>query len=1290
MANLSITYYKGIILLKSLTMRKLLCLIFAILLLHGVTIGQNRVFHDARKLTCSLISRVFQDGEGYMWIGTEYGLNRFDGHSFRKYFPNEADTTSLLSNNVRTLYLDQDSTLWVGTNLGVQRYQAAKDNFHTVPFENDKSMGIIQFIRMAEDNALWVVTTGRGIYRLDQNSDTLRFHEIKGLPFEQNQVRRLFIDHRGNNWYATSNSGLWRKSAKDGAWSQMLTGAQVGFINQDGGGHVYALQRGNLYRLDEMNDAFERIPLTQGLDVRDFTPLQNGDLLITTFKDGIFLIDSRQGEIKPYLQDIPNAVTTLEDKDGNLWVGSLRRGLDVFPCHNSQFEFTDFGAPITTITSTCDGEIWAGADNGKLYRMDDSGNVKSAVEFKSGPVSLLPIDDGDMLVGLYYDGLARYNPESGAITYDSALDGMRIKSIVHTSDGRIFLAAFSRLVMEYEPSKHTVLPLPAKLKDKYFNVLMVDNHDYLWIGHYKGVDVYDTRTGELIAFPMIEDSISSYATNALLQDSKGRVWIGTNHSLWRYDPDKNITLKFGSIQGLSNDMICGLSEDSDHNIWVSTFNGLDKIDKNDQVTSYYALGEKEFTRGAYNQQGGPKKATLFGGIHGVTLVDSNFDIPPLVNRKVIVTNMPMRPNKEIHVEGENFTLDFSILDFTAPDGLSYEFRVLDKTKEWASTSPGVNSVTFSGLGYGKHKIEVRAIENGIATESQLFTIVVPTPWYWQWWMILIYGLIIAGMGWIIYRAIYHHRQAEETERRMRFFINIAHDLRSPLTLIASPVEKMMSRSETYDNDTNRALRTIHRNTYKIIGMLNQLLDIRRIDKGQLSIEMVPTDMVELLTDIHETFLPEAEKHRIAFTFLHEGMDHLPALIDPQCIDRVVVNLLSNAFKFTPDGGNVSVRLKSEGVNMTIEVEDNGEGINEGEQRRIFDRFYQGGKERRSMSGFGIGLNLCKLLVELHQGKITAQRIGKDGGSRFIVTLPRHENQLSAITPTVAEKPIHSFLISEPTEEERAKRKASAPKHPYRILIVDDDDDLRDFLITEMADNFRTSGCRNGMEALSMATAQIPDLIVTDIVMPEMDGLTLLKSLKSNSATTHIPVIMLTTRGDQPDRLKGLEYGADAYLSKPFVLDELIALASNLIAGRQLLKGKYSGLHDQEASVTIESKSSDELLMERMMKVINEHFDDPDLNTESLAAEVGLSRVQLHRRLRDMMGMSTSDFVRNVRFKKAEELLADNKMTIAEVTYAVGYSNTAHFSTAFKRQYGMTPSQFRQRAQQQSNVAETKE
>ena len=465
---------------------------------------------------------------------------------------------------------------------------------------------------------------------------------------------------------------------------------------------------------------------------------------------------------------------------------------------------------------------------------------------------------------------------------------------------------------------------------------------------------------------------------------------------------------------------------------------------------------------------------------------------------------------------------------------------------------------------------------------------------------------------------------------MKFLINATHDIRSPLTLIMSPLHKLLKRD--LDSDVKSELKTIEHNAQRVQNLVNQILDIRKIDKQQMKLQCQETDMVQYVGNILKSYEYTAKERNMIFRYSPE-VDQLKVWFDRTALDKVVDNLLSNAFKYTYDGGEIEVRV-GEGADQTafLQVIDNGMGIR-GDLHKIFDRFYQGSTSRSlHIEGTGIGLNLCKMMVEMHHGTIEAANRENSQGSIFTVRLPLGNSHLAK----------DEILAQDSQVQKSAKVK---PQSNYRMMVVDDDKEIGNYIRQELGAFYHVTPVTSAREALrlllSVEDDKQFDLVVSDVMMPEMDGFTLLRMIKTNMNLSHIPVVMLTSKSDVANRLEGLEKGADAFLAKV--------------------------------------KGNDELLMERIMKVVNKHLSDSDFNVDTLTTEVGISRTQLHRKMKEMTGLPVSEFIRNIRLEQAARLLEEQKINVTQVAYTVGFNNPAHFSTVFKKQFGISPTEYAEKA-----------
>lgn len=539
------------------------------------------------------------------------------------------------------------------------------------------------------------------------------------------------------------------------------------------------------------------------------------------------------------------------------------------------------------------------------------------------------------------------------------------------------------------------------------------------------------------------------------------------------------------------------------------------------------------------------------------------------------------------------------------------------------------------------------------------------PWYLTVWAKLIYlSLVLGFMAAVIF--IYLHKKKRDLEEaKMQFLINATHDIRSPLTLIMEPLKKLKERlgnAEEYQADID----TIDRNAQRLLTLVNQILDKRRLDKHQTNLSCRETNLVEFSQGLVSLFTYNANLRGINIR-LEMPETPVNAWIDRNKLDKAIANLLSNAFKYTPNGGEIIFRIEKQDKKVLLYVIDSGKGLGKNDDAKtLFERFYQGKNSAdMHLGGSGIGLNLCRSIVRLHGGDVYAHN-REDGksGACFIIELPLGKEHLK------------NNQIYSDNGKTKKKQQRDAASRNCKILLVDDDIEICRYLKSELSDWYRFVICNNGKEALNQLFSDDFDLVISDVVMPEMDGIALLKNIKGNANISHVPVIMLTSKTEISDRLEGIKLGADAYLAKPFSLEELHLTIDNLIDNVRRLKGKFSGALKQDDKVDkIEVKGYDEELMERIMKVVNENMSDSDFNVEKMCDEVGVSRTQLHRKLKEITGVPTSEFLRNIRLNEAARLIREHKINITQVSYMVGFANNSHFSTAFKKYFGMSPTEY---------------
>lgn len=1302
----------------------------------GKTFAQNdRLYgageYSSEALTSNLITQMTQDNYGYIWIATDYGLNKFDGIRFTQYLHNEKDSTSLLSNNVRTLLLDKDSTLWVGTNEGLQYYLPHENCFRTIIFPEHISPHIT-CIRQFRNGDIWVSTSGWGIFAVDKKEGTaILLEHITALTGDFSGY--IYQDRQLNTWISINDRGIMKINPHTEEYTYYskpdIPHNNIIGMKEDPENHLYLATSTGVSRYDQSQDKFVELAMDiSGISVTDIFVTRKGTVYIATDGLGLKYIDAEKQKLLSIINErsVYNYKGTrinalIEDWDQNLWLGCFLKGILMIPNEQTQFDFQrifdkehQLGSTLNFIYKDRKNYLWVGTNQEGVIQFNNRRQVVNRFMGSMDIISLYEDSDNTVWIGSYHQGLGTLNRETGKMRFLNISPKGYMKAMVEGKDKHLYISTFGYGFISYDIQtgkweKHDMRqedPVKGRLTNNWINKMICDADGWIWMGHYKGVSCYDPAEKRYIN-GKYNDLLASQICISLMEGKEGEIWAGTYNGLFRINKHTGEMIRYTTDNGLSSNVICGLAQDEKGNIWCSTFNGINQIKtEEDRIVNYYignGLVEKIYNRGVYFQQG--NGTIYFGGNNGITSFLPFESQTPRYEHRVTTTNVFVN-NQSVNTrtlsagkpiirtglsdaeeyrfsyEDNTFTFEFSTMDFRSPENIYYEYRIMEFGNEWSATLPGINRITYNHMNPGTYTLLVRACKYGSYTPERQIRIIVSPPWYKTTLAYLVYLTIILCIGFLIVNLIRRNRNEKINEAKLQFFINISHEIRSPLTLIINPMEKLLK--DDFDSKTMKTLQVMHRNSIRILGLVNQLLDARRIDKGQMKMNYSETDMDIFIKELMDVFEYQATKRNIRLEFQNRT-DNPLAWVDRNNFDKILMNLLSNAFKFTPDGGEITVILETGTDNsawgplrnyLEIRVIDSGIGLEESEKQKIFERFYQGhNQETFTTIGSGIGLNLTQKLVQLHQGSITAINRTDAKGSCFTVRIPLGKDHIKKENFRGKESVNRSrqeVFLPETTEKEKAgKRKTN-----YKVLVIDDEPEIRDYLKLELKDIYKVITAANGMEGFKMAVSELPDVILSDVMMPEMDGFKLVNKLKSNTNVSHIPVILLTSKTEHEDRINALEKGADTYLTKPFNTEELLITLSNLIASRKMLKTKFSGAQDQTDKMkTIAFKSSDEILMERVMAQVNEHIGNPEFNVEILASNVGLSRVQLHRKLKELTGLSSADFVRNIRLKQAGTLLTEKKMNITQVAYAVGFTNPTHFSTLFKKFYGVSPKDF---------------
>ena len=1309
----------------------------------SMTAQTGKLFDADKQLSSSFVSEIYLDRDGFIWVATRNGLNKYDGYQFRLFKKEKKAELGMASNYVNCMVQDRNGLFYVGMYGALQSFNGYRFKDIKVHDLQDHVMPpYVTCLLERENGEILIGTSGHGLLRL---TDKENAHQMGGALADIIGVHSMIEDQQQRIWLVTEEQGL---VCYDGNktfryFEDDIFRTQMRSVCEGRDGRIYVgTAKNGLYVLTQKG-FFEHVEATGTLPVVEIYCNMKGELLLGYDGMGMGIFQPQTGILtnNPYYSrevDLSKSkcYSIVEDKTGNVWLGLLQKGIFMQPRTETPFKYMGYKlgtnnligqACVTSVLIDSKGCTWIGTDKDGLYSFDK--NKRPTFHYKENfPSTILSITEdnqGRIWVGSFREGCGWVDtkshsfhhqplPQGNAVSvFDLVCDQQGTLWLATMGDGLIRLQLKTGEIKTYKTSENAVTDRKANslVNDYISKMSLSPDGKRVYLATTMGVCCLDIATDSWTK--VFGANTINYGTPIrVIKEYDNKLWIGTNNGLYSYNLANKELRHMDMEKGLADNGIASIQQGKQGMIWLGTDHGLCRYNPQTKLTqSFFAdngLQSNEFSDGASCVS--PNGTMIFGGVGGVTwfnpsdikqtewkadvkltafFINGELVTPETKSGWYHVTDTTVIASKRFALSsGDNsFTIQLSTLTYDNPEHIIYSYRI--NKEDWVRLQPGTNEITFSHMAPGNYDFCVVAQRNNQMTEERCFTVYIHAPWYRTYLAYVCYLLLLAFIVWryLLYRRhkeqdrlrLQEHIHAEEMgEAKLRFFMNISHEIRTPMTLIVSPLLSLMKQ----DDDPHRRsiYETIRRNAERILGLINQMMDLRKIDKGQMQMHMCETDLIGFVRDIHNLFTQQAKTKNIQFSYEHDTQ-MLPVWIDRGNFDKVVVNILSNAFKYTPTGGIIRITITHDDSHATIRIYDSGEKIPEDKLEHIFERFYQTPSSINDRKvGTGIGLDLTRSLVELHHGTISAHN--EEVGCEFVVTIPLGNEHLKPEEMiTDKEDVTHATSLF----DEDATMVGSAdlggvtlPKanQQQTIVIAEDDQEIRDYLIQELSDNYKVIGCENGKEALTEVLKSIPDLIISDIMMPEMDGNTLCSKVKANPATSHVPVILLTAKNRDEDQLEGLETGADAYIIKPFNMDILRRTIVNLIHSHQMLRLKY-GRNDQleEKVDEVQMKSPDDKLLERIMQVINKNISNADLSVDFIADEVGISRVHLHRKMKELTGQTPHDFIRNIRLKQAANLLANQNVNITEVMYACGFNNAASFSTIFKKFYGMSPREY---------------
>jgi len=1305
---------------------------------------------------------VVQDKDGFIWVGTNKGLDRYDGYTLKNYRLPYRNVNGQYTNRVLGLHLSPDKTLWVVPETqGIFYYDPEADDFKNLadraknPKDAERLRSLTaRSLSTSPDGDLFIGTSTEGLWVVSFHAD----HSVKKLqqisfPYqgENALIFAIHPDRNGRIWVGTVGLGLW-----------------------------YLLKTDTGYTA-------HRFSQWAATTIRAVTVSHDNNIWVAS-EEEVIRINARDGLTFRYLDNRFSYITSLlEDSYRRLWIGS-RTGLYLIShignspgtspitCSTDHFVPEDANPSglnyhlIHNMVEDSFNNLWIAASAGGLnkvnllpkpfYRLS-----KEANGLPNDYTNTLCRDKDEeaMWIGTR-SGFARYSILTGKIT--KFLDeknlrnapGMDVTSIYDAGNGLLWIATrvHGIYLLNKKTLKLTRLPeIPGQKAWKLAEPIAItsDKHGNIWVAcFYDGLHIYDKEGKHLHSFSKAAGSLLSGKLTFLLSEPEQEaMWLSTRDAglfllklqngrlkmqkrfsfdpeglktdyIWPLAKSRNGDLWVGTIGGglhridgkthrvercdpwLPETDVESILEDDNGDLWVGG-NGLYRLDPGRKTYLHFdvADGLQSNSFKVASAARGPGGILYFGGIGGVSYFDpknvsTNPHPPKMQITQLRILNYayspenkndpralisgPFSPDHEITIRAfeNDFSIEFVGLNYINPGKQHYEYKLEGYHKNWISLPPGQRVMGFSNLPAGNYTFLVKA-DNGDGvwtTEPASLKLRILPPWYRTWWAYLIYSVLVtSAVVWykrvtgkqrelknkIALEQVAKEKEKELADLKLNFFTNVSHELRTPLTLIMSPSEYLIQSSDP-GSETRQKAELVHKQANKLLDLVNQLMNFRKVETGNVALQLQTLDIIPFITEIFLIFKIKADEQETRYTL---SVPDQPVWVnfDPEKLEIVLTNLLSNAFKYTPENGSIEVRAEyqADPGRISISVKDSGTGIHEDELSHIFEPFYQAYKHRNARTtGTGIGLSLVHELVKKHQGEITVNSApGK--GSVFTVTLPCGET---------GDFPVQSPAVTVP----EPAREAHIPDatREYKLLIVEDNDDLRDYLVSLFHAHFETHAAADGREGLEKVNLIHPDIILSDVMMPVMNGLEFCEKIKNNPRTAHIPLVLLTARAAALHELEGLETGADDYIVKPFNPKILHSKILSLLNNRKKAQEYFHRQILVEPSEAV-IPDADRIFIQKSMQIIEENLTNEHFSVQTLVRESGMSQSAFYRRLKNLTGQSVIEFIKDVRLKRAAQLLSTKQFRVQEVAMMVGMEDLKNFRASFQKLYGVSPSEY---------------
>lgn len=1285
---------------------------------------------------------IQKDKKGYMWFLTHDGIDRYDGKEFKQYklTDGKEEVNSLL--NLNWLYTDPAGVLWeIGKKGKVYRYDEMHDTFELVyklPIMENKDMPApVSFSYIDKNHIIWLCSD-KTIYLY--NTETKKVDEIKNA-IEENITDVAQIDE--THFFIGTEKGIHYAELKNKTLSLIHCDKLDNIIVQINKLYfdpkvrklfIGTFQRGiYVYDMNTKQSIQPQVSLTD-ITINTIKPLNNKKLLIATDGAGVFEMNTDTYHTAPYIVADYNKHNDMNgnsindiyvDDEERIWLANYPIGITVRNNRFSSYNWIKHSVgnnqslindQVNSIIEDSEGDLWFATNNGiSLYnpRTEQWHSFLSSFESTSNDknhifTTLCEVAPGIIWTGGYSSGLHQINKKNLSVEYftPSLFSHLNIRpdkyirTIMKDSQGNIWSGGYYNL-KRIDISRKSI-----RLYNGMNSITAIIEKDsaHMWIGTATGLFLLDKASG---GFERIKLPVESTYIYSIYQAQNGNLYIGTSGSgLLIFDPNTKLFTHYHTENCalISNNIYTILSDYNGH-IYLSTENGLTSFSVK-QKTFHNWTQEQGLMSIHFNASSGILSSDnyfLFGSSNGAVEFHKDMKMPRTYSSKMVFSDFnlfyqtvyPKDENSPLETDIDNtktlhlkynqniFSIKVSSINYDYPSNILYSYKMEGFYDEWSK--PGSeNTIRFTNLSPGDYVLRVRAIskeDKKIVLEEREMKIIIAQPVWLSLWALLLYAAVSGFIGFSVIRFIVLRKQRKVSDEKIHFFINTAHDIRTPLTLIKAPLEELREKEHLSKDgiaNTNTALRNVN----ALLRLTTNLINFERADVYSSELYISEHELSTYMTETFNSFRPYAAVKHINFTY-ESNFRYLNVWFDKEKMDSILKNIISNALKYTPESGNVHIFVSENEETWSVEVKDTGIGIPTNEQKKLFKIHFRGSNAINSkVTGSGIGLMLVWKLVQLHKGKIHLNSI-EHQGSIIKVSFPKGNKQFRKAHLASKKREIvqdeQSIYSTEGTPDIYEKAQKLHKEKFQRLLIVEDNDELRNYLGHTLSDQYSIQLCSNGKEALTIVKDYMPELIISDIMMPEMRGDELCETIKNDIETSHIPIILLTALNDEKNVLEGLKTGADEYIVKPFNIGILKATIFNLLANRALLRSKYANLDLEEETENKKHNNCSSDIDRQFIATVKKHaevnMDNQEFTVDMLCSLMNMSRTSVYNKIKALTDQSPSDYIRLIRLKKSTELLMGGKHSITQIAYMTGFNDAKYFRQVFKKHFHMSPTKY---------------